>query len=184
MYPTKMEANGNIYPINTDYRVALTCFKALYDTEITDLERFYAIETLLLGENVNPLDEHILKGKIKQYLSCGKDDTEEISEDEIDYDYIQDEKLTKTSIRQCYHLNLNDIPYMHWYEYNELISGLTSESIVNKVRDLRNYDTSDIKDEKEKARIINAQQRVAIKRELPKTDREKEIDKIWDDILG
>ena len=52
MYPTKMEANGHIYPINTDYKVGLACFKALNDTEITDTERFYAIETLLLGENV------------------------------------------------------------------------------------------------------------------------------------
>ena len=35
MYPTKMEANGHIYPINTDYRVALACFRALDDDEIT-----------------------------------------------------------------------------------------------------------------------------------------------------
>ena len=64
MYPTKMEANGHIYPINTDYRVALACFRAINDAEISNLERFYAVETLLLGTEVLEQDELILKEKI------------------------------------------------------------------------------------------------------------------------
>ena len=104
MYPTKMEANGRIYPINTDYKVGLACFRALYDEEITDLQRFYAIETLLLGENVDERDEMILKDKIIRYLKCGNE--EDISNDEIDFDYLQDERIVRTSIRQCYHIDL------------------------------------------------------------------------------
>ena len=65
MYPTKMEANGHIYKINTDYRIALACFKAIYDPEINDVERFYAVETLLLGENVLEEDEKILQNNIR-----------------------------------------------------------------------------------------------------------------------
>ena len=86
MYPTKMEANGHIYPINTDYRVALACFRALDDDEITDLERFYAVETLLLGSDVLEEDEMILKDKIALYLKCERED--ETSDDEIDFDYF------------------------------------------------------------------------------------------------
>lgn len=182
MYPTKMEANGHIYDINTDYRIALACFKAINDIEINDIERFYAIETMLLGNNVLEEDEQILHDKIAKYLRCGKD--ENVSEEERDFDYLQDEEATRTSIRQSYHINLNEISYMHWYEYNELISGLTSESLLNKIRDLRSYDLSEISDEKRKQKIIEAKQRVALKEEHIKTKEEKEIDEFWNKIVG
>ena len=103
---------------------------------------------------------------------------------EIDFDYIQDEQITRTSIRQCYQLNLNEIDYLHWYEYNELISGLTTESLLNKVRDIRTYDLSDVTDEKQRAKIMEAKERVALKDNRPKTEEEKELDKFWDKITG
>lgn len=182
MYPTQMEANGHIYDINTDYRIALACFKAINDTEINDIERFYAIETMLLGNNVLEEDEQILHDKIAKYLRCGKD--ENVSEEERDFDYLQDEEATRTSIRQSYHINLNEISYIHWYEYNELISGLTSESLLNKIRNLRSYDLSEVTDEKRKQKIIEAQNRVALKETHIKTEEEKEIDEFWNKIVG
>lgn len=183
MYPTKMEANGHIYPINTDYRVALACFKALNDIEITDLERFYAIETLLLGDNILQQDEPILKEKIELYLRCGKE--KNISEEERDFDYLQDEIEVRTSIRQCYNnLDINKLDYLHWYEYNELISGLTSESLINRIRDLRNFDANEITNEKKKNKIIEAQKKIAIKEIHIKTKEEEEIDEFWNKIIG
>lgn len=172
MYPTKMEANGRIYPINTDYKVALACFKALEDTEINDIERFYAIETLLLGDNVLEEDEAILKPKIELYLRHGEAENTNIQE--IDMDYLQDEVVSRVSIRQCYHISLNEIPYMHWYEYNELLSGLTNESILNRIRELRSYDVSKIEDAKEKRKLIEAKKQVALKKNYKKKQPTKE----------
>ena len=182
MYPTKMEANGHIYNINTDFRIALACFKAIEDVEINDVERFYAIETMLLGENVLEEDELILYDKIAKYLRCGEE--QNISEEERDFDYLQDEDITRTSIRQCYKINLNETSYMHWYEYNELIKGLTDESLLNKIRDLRNYDLSEITDEKQKQKISEMQRKVALKDIHIKTKEEKEIDDFWENIIG
>lgn len=182
MYPTKIEVNEHIYNLNTDYRIALACLKAINDKKITDLERLYAIEGLLIDDDIYPEDEEILKEKIAIYLRCGN--TENVSEDEIDMDYFQDEVRIKTSIRQCYHLNLNEINYLHWWEYNELISGLTNESILSKTRELRKYDLSQIKDPKEKERIRKAQEYVALKedeRELTKKEEES-IKQFYKDI--
>lgn len=183
MYPTQMEANGHIYNINTDYRIALACFKAINDTEISNLERFYAIETLLLGDNVLEQDEPILEKKISLYLRCGKE--ENVNEDERDFDYLQDEVEVRTSIRQCYNnLDISKLDYLHWYEYNELISGLTNDSLINKIRELRSFDLSEISDEKRKQKIIEAQQRVALKEIHIKTKEEEEIDEFWNKITG
>lgn len=182
MYPKKIEANGNIYEINTDFRVALACFRAINDEEITELEKFYAVETLLLGANVDPKDSFILNQKIQTYLRCGQ--TENIEDNEINFDYIQDEEYVRTSIRQCYQINLNNIPYMHWYEYNELIAGLTEDTLLSKIREIRSYDLSEVKDENQRKKIIEAKEKFAIKRKTIKTEKEKEIDIFWDTILN
>lgn len=183
MYPTKMEANGHIYPINTNYKYALACLKAINDYSITNLERYYAVQTILLGENVLEEDQPILQEKIANYLRCGQ--TENTKSDEIDMDYFQDEVAIKTSIRQVYNgLNI-DKEDIHWYEYNELISGLTEESLLNRIRDLRSYDLSEEKDEKRRRKIAEAKRRVALVKNEPniKTERQKELDKYWDNII-
>lgn len=183
MYPTKMEANGHIYPINTDYRVALACFRAINDAEISNLERFYAVETLLLGTEVLEQDELILKEKIELYLRCGK--KENTTEEERDFDYLQDEIEVKTSIRQCYNnLDISKLDYLHWYEYNELISGLTEETCINRIRYVRNFDLNEINDEKQKNKMIEMKKSVALKETHIKTKEEEEIDKFWNKIIG
>ena len=176
-YPNKIEANGNIYQINTDYRVALSCFRAIYDDEINDTERALAVITLLLGKNVLPNDYEQCLEKCAVFLRCGKNQNDNI--EEADMDYLQDEERTKTSIRQCYHLNLNNVEHLHWYEYNELIEGLTEEALLNKIRELRTYDLSDEKDEKRKNRIEKAKQQVALHQKKQKLTEEqiKSIDK-------
>ena len=179
MYPTKMEANGHIYPINTDYRVALECIKVYKNNALSGVEKYFAIEYLLLGENVDINDCGILQHKIDTYLRCGKEKND--NESEITYDYIQDEVLTKTSIRQCYHINLNEME-MHWYEYNELIAGLTEETVINRYREIRGKNPADIKDEKARQQLIDIQNQIAIQEEHIKTKEEEELDKFWDSI--
>lgn len=172
MYPTKMEANGNIYNINTDFRVALACIKALNDEEISDLERFYAIETLLLGSNVKEEDELVLKEKIAIYLRCGEE--KNVADSEVDMDYLQDYDEITTSIRSCYYnLNVDKMDYLHWWEFNKLIKGLSTDCLLNRIRDIRNIDLRDIKDKKERERIIRAKKQVALKKQQPKQNEEE-----------
>lgn len=173
MYPTKIEANGHIYNINTDYRIALACLKAINDDEISDFQRYIAIETLLLGTDIIDSDREVLKQKIEIYLRCGE--SENTPDTEIDFDYFQDDRYIKTSIRQCYHgLNLNNIQYMHWWEYNDLISGLAPDSVLNRIRELRQYNENDIKDPNEREKIKKAKQHVALKRKKKKVELTEE----------
>lgn len=173
MYPTKMEANGHIYSINTDYRVALACFRALDDDEITDLERFYAIETLLLGSEVLEEDEKILKDKITTYLKCEREDVE--NDDEIDFDYLQDEARVKISIKQCYNnLDVDKMEYLHWYEYNELIEGLTEDSLIDRVRQMRTLDINQIEDAKKRRKALNIKQRLSLDKKVKMTKEQEQ----------
>ena len=172
MYPTKMEANGHIYNINTDYKIALACLRAIDDEEINDFERYIAIETLLLGKDVDNNDREILRDKIATYLRCGKENN--TPDNEIDFDYLQDEQDVRTSIRQAYNINLNNVEYLHWWEYNELISGLLPDSLINRIRETRGLNEQDYKDPKEKERIRKAKQQVALKKHKKQRDFTKE----------
>lgn len=172
IYPTKMEINGISYDINTDYRVALECFEAINDSELKDIERALAVVCLLLGNNVPLEDTKEAIEKCAIYLRCGKDKNP--SNKEIDMDYFQDESAIRTSIRQCYHINLNTEENMHWWEYNELIEGLTEETLLSKIREIRNYDLSKEKDPKIRKRIQDAKDFYALKKEeQPMTDEER-----------
>ena len=171
-YPTKMEINGKEYDIDTNYKTALACFKAINDSEIKDIERAIAVTTLLLGKDVPLEDTKEAIEKCGIYLRCGK--TKNVENKDVDVDYFQDESAIRTSIRQCYHENLNEKPYVHWWEYNELIEGLTEDTLLSKIREIRNFDLSKEKDPKARQKIQEAKEFYAIKKEeKPMTEEER-----------
>ena len=169
-YPTKIEVNGKIYDIDTNYKTALACYKAINDGSLTDLERAITVVALLLGNDVPLEDTQEAIQKCGIYLRCGKE--KNVESNEIDMDYFQDERAIKTSIRQCYHENPNEKDY-HWWEYNELIEGLTEETLLSKIRSIRNYDLSQEKDPKIREKMRKAQEFYALeKQETPLTDEQ------------
>lgn len=172
MYPTKIEVNGRIYKINTDYKVALACFRAIEDNEISETERALAVITLLLGKDVKEEDYVKCLEKCAIYLRCGKEENDDIGE--ADMDYIIDEVYIRTSIRQCYHIDLNKEKNIHWWEYNELIEGLTEETILNQRRELRNFDETKVEDIKERNKIRKAKNKISLKKKnKPKANKEQ-----------
>ncbi len=183
-YPTKIEANGHIYNINTNYRVALNCLKAINDNEINDMERAIAIITLLLGKNVDENDYPICLEKCSKYLRCGRDDN--INNDEIDMDYFEDDSYIKTSIRQCFQINLNEVEYLHWWEFNELIEGLTEDTVLSRIREIRNLNEREIKNDKERQKIVEIKERFSLKKNkdiILTKEQEESMNKL-DEIIG
>lgn len=181
IYPQEMIVNGHIYKIDTNYQTALACYRAINDKDISDTERALAIITLLLGKDVPVEDWVECAKKCAIYLRCGKEDNDNV--EEADMDYFQDESVIRTSIRQCYHINLNVEKDIHWWEYNELIEGLTEETELSKIREIRNYDLSKEKDPKIRERIQKAKDKYKLRRDVKEktltTEQEKNIDNFY-----
>lgn len=176
-YPKYVEVEGKRYAINTDFRYALKCNQIAEDETISDYERALAIIYTLFGDeglyNTNH-HEKLLK-MAKKYLSCGKE--VEQTNDKPDMDYIEDYPYIKTSFRSDYGINL-DNEKMHWWEFFELMNGLSNSEmgnccILNRIRNLRNYDTKDIKDSKERRKIEEAKKQVALKQHKKKPTEEQ-----------
>lgn len=171
MYPTKANINGKIYQINTDYRVALKCLEIINDKSISDMERTYAVIYKLFG--IIPEDEDIgqFVKKVTLYLGCGETQEEHQSK-KRDIDLTYDMQYIIPSFRSDYGLDIVNSK-MHWYEFNNLISGFTDQTIMSRVREIRNFDLSEVKDPKTRKKILQAQEGVALP-ELEEISKEQQ----------
>lgn len=168
-YPEYAKVGDKLYKINTDFRVAIECNRIAEDSTIGDYERVLGIIYTLFGEEgINsPEYYECLLERAKTYLLCGKEYDEELNE-EPDMDFIEDMDYIEASFMSDYHIDLSN-ETMHWWKFHKLINGLSNSEmgnccVLNRVRNLRNYDMKDIKDKKERDKILKAKKMVALKK--------------------
>ena len=189
-YPSKVKIEDREYEINTDFRVAIECNQIALDDKISDFERALAIIYKLYGEkglNANS-DLNRLLELGQKYLSCGKE-VENNENEEPDMDFVQDMDYIEASFMSDYNIDLSNTE-MHWYKFYNLINGLSNSEmgsccVLNRVRNLRTYDTSQIKDAKERSKIEKAKEQVALKKkEKPLTDKQRESIERFNKLAG
>jgi len=166
-YPEFICINGEDYAINTDFRYALACFACINDSELSEYERAYGVLGILYQDEPEDTKE-ALRLAIK-FLRCGKD--EEALSRRADMDFEYDMHYIRSSFRSDYGIDLKG-GQMHWYEFCELLQGLTDECILNRVRDIRNYDLSTVKDAKLRQKIVQAQRELKLPARFTKEEED------------
>ena len=168
-YPEYAKIGNKKYKINTDFRIAIKCNEIAEDNTINDYKRALGIICLLYGKEVIGDRENYqrLLEIAKKYLACGKEVS--TNNEKADMDFIEDEEYIKSSFKYDYKYDPYKMEYLHWYEfYNDLCNLSNSElgdcCVLNRVRNLRNFDLRDIKDSKERAKIKKAKEQVALKK--------------------
>ena len=183
--PEYIKVGNKKYKINTDFRTAIECNIIATDNTIGDYERALAIIYKLFGdEGLNDKQNYEQLLKLAQkYLSCGKD--LENTNEKPDMDYVQDYDYIKTSFRSDYGINL-DKENMHWWEFFNLLNGLSNNEmgnccILNRIRNLRNFNTSEIKDIRERNKIEKAKREVALKQKeiILNEKQQKSVDEFY-----
>lgn len=184
MYPQYIEVEGKLYKINTDFKTAIKCNQIAEDTTIGDLERSLGIICTLFGSEA--LDDGKTNSELyeklinlaKKYLACGEEKCEE-SNKQPDMDFDEDYSYIATSFMSDYGIDLDNCE-MHWWKFMDLMNGLSNSEfgnccILNRIRDLRNFDEREIKDTKERQKIIKAKKQVELKKyKKPKKEPTKE----------
>lgn len=189
--PEYIRVGNKEYKINTDFRVAIECNEIAENKNIGDYERALAIIYKLYGsEALNDFNNHqkILE-LTKKYLACGQELKE--THEQPDMDYVEDMDYIEASFMSDYNIDLSNTN-MDWYKFNKLINGLSNSEmgnccVLNRVRNLRNFNVSEIKDQKERQKIIKAKQQVALKKNKVKkqaTEKQKESAKKFIEALG
>lgn len=163
--PSYTKIDGEVYEINTDFRVGIECNKVAQDTSVGDYERALAIIYLLFGEkglNATTIQDKLLSIGLK-YLSLGK--KENVLKSKIrryELDINKCEGIIRSSFKFDYGFDPYEMDYLHWYDfYNDLENLSTSEfgncCILNRIVDILEKDPKEIKDKKTRDNLVEAQ---------------------------
>jgi hypothetical protein len=171
-YPTAIEVDGKTYEINTGYEHALACYACIDDPDIDSTERALGVLGILYKEQ--PRNTKQALAMALKYLQLGREQRPRDEEDAIrDLDFAKDMHYIRSSFRSDYGIDLNERPGMHWWEFYELLQGLTDACVLNRIRDLRNYDISQVKDPRQRLKIKRAKDDVALTPEMDEEDAQK-----------
>lgn len=187
MYPQYVEIENKRYKINTDFRVALECNRIAEDNTIGDLERALAIIYMLFGEEgINTPDHYEKLLELGQkYLLCGENIDEfsrQRKDNTNDLDFNKCEGLIKSSFKYDYQYDPYSKDYLHWYEFNNDLMNLSASEmgtccVLNRVVDILNRKTKDIKDKKQKDNLVKTQnelrKKYCIKHKRKATDEQR-----------
>ena len=181
------------YKINTDFRVAIECNNIAQDDNISDIERPLAIIYKLFGDEGlnNPQDWNKLLELGIKYLSFGKDNNCVDNDIEPDMDFNEDMDYIEASFMSDYGIDLVN-EKMHYYKFYNLLEGLSNSEmgnccVLNRVRNLRTFDLSQIKDSKEREKMAKVQEMVSLKKnkhEVELTKEQEESMRKLDEIIG
>ena len=168
----KLQIEDTIYEANTDFRIAIRCNEIATDKTIGDFERVLGIICTIFGAEAinNPSHyERLMKWA----------------------DYVEDMEYIEASFMSDYGIDLENTE-MEWQKFNKLINGLSNSElgnccVLNRIRNLRNFDVSQIKDSKERQKIAKAKEQVALKKykkENHLTKEQEESMERLNEILG
>lgn len=182
MYPEYAEINGKMYKIDTDYRTALKCFDVINNKKITDFERAIAV-IYLLFDFVPEKDINLFLEKAKIFLEHNKNNKSK-KERKKDLDLKQDISYINASFMSTYHKDITK-EKMHFWEFIDLIEGLTDDCVLSRIRDIRNCDLKEIKDEKKRKEIKEAKEFFKLEEEKkePTLKQKESMNKLYK-IIG
>lgn len=195
--PEFVKVDDELYKINTDFRVAIECHKIALNKKIGDVERSMAVIYKLFGEK--GLDcarmDKLLELGLK-YISI-LNDFENASKDDLESRFQMDiskcKGLISSSFKFDYGYDPYELPYLHWYDfYNDLSNLSTSEfgncCILNRIISILNQESKKIKDSKERQKLQDAQKMLRAKycvsngKEMTK-EQEESAEKFYE-LLG
>ena len=191
--PEYVKVGDKKYKINTDFRVAIECNNIAQDDSIGNVERAVAIIYKLFGDEGldNSQDWNKLLELAIKYLTLNKDTSSIDKDTEIDMDFNEDMDYIEASFMSDYGIDLTT-EKMHFWKFYTLLEGLSNSElgnccVLNRVRNLRTFDLSQIKDSKERERLAKAKEMVSLKNykhEVELTEQQKESMRKLDEIIG
>lgn len=170
-YPCSVCIDGEFIPIITDFREVIRLMDMLKDSKIVPREKVQFI-LQYFGKHPSNLEKAISAYtdfiSMKEMDKTVNDDSEGIEvapksktlfSFELDYPYIF------SAFLRDYQINLQTIPYMHWWEFRLLFDGLSEDTEIKQRIMYRSINLNEIKDDQERRRIAKIQRMIMLPEE-------------------
>ena len=186
-YPEAVDVAGRRYPVLTDFRDWVMFSDLLKDPEITNRERlrtmlkYYRADIPLSGGDavIGLCSFFLMKSmeEAKRILlpdSTGQEPVRRRKAPVMDY-HIDADCIT-AGFLQAYGIDL-ETDALHWWKFQDLLWNLPQESEFRRRIRYRSMNPMEIKDQKERSRIIRIQSELAIPTNLPTVEEIGEL--LW-----
>lgn len=148
--PVTVQIGEEFYAINSDFRVTIAFEILMQDPDIEDAQK--AKKALELYYPIIPHDLDAAVDQIMWFYQGGKkyrqeqarrsgaldpDDTQRIYSFEHDDDYIYAAFLSQ------YHIDLQKVPYMHWWKFRAMFHSLRSDMKISEIMGYRSMEINE-----------------------------------------
>lgn len=150
--PESVTINDRQVPIRTDFRVSILFEQLMLDRTVPDEQKLPLALNLYYPDC--PPD---LSAAVKQMLwfyRCGKPKDKSLDSDNSGrkiYDYDYDDGYIFAAFLADYGIDLEAVPYLHWWKYKALFDSLRVENKFCRILSYRAADTSEMKGEQRRA---------------------------------
>lgn len=167
--PDFVNVGGQEIEIITDFREVIKFIDILKSEELTAEEKAVLSFQYFKQEPADPASALLSYWdfvKMKDVFEQCKEEPEEnevgevtprtLFSFEVDYPYIY------AAFLRDYGIDLQKVPYMHWWNFRMLFDGLAEDNEIKKRIMYRSVDLSKIKDKEERRRIERIQRSIAL----------------------
>lgn len=138
-FPAAVRIDGEIYPINTDFRVGIRIMTAFEDTQLTNFEK-QAVMCGLLFQKMPP-DFWRACEAARKFLDCGEEpqskDEDEQPEAKRVYSFTKDAKFIYSAILQSHNVDLQAEKNLHWWKFCAMFNDLRDDCAFQNIVSLR-----------------------------------------------
>ena len=136
--PTEVLISGKATPIEADYRASIRFEMLMQDEAVGDDERVLRGLYLYYNRIPEPIDQAV--DQMLWFYRCGREDEEGTGNSKARgpiYSYDYDDQYIYAAFRDQYRINLQETPFLHWWEFRALFAGLKNDNEIIKIMGYR-----------------------------------------------
>lgn len=184
--PTSLLIDGYEYPVNSDFRTMIQFEVMMFDEDLSDKERITQALELFYRECPHDIAQAI--DRLLWFYRCGKDEesnakTSGGGSGERIYSFTHDDAYIFSAFLNQYAINLQEIEYLHWWQFRAMFKSLNDSQEFVKIMRFRAMDLSKITDKEQKAYYKKMKEIYKIQNSHQERDK-KELDELTNALLN
>lgn len=134
--PKSVNIDSAEVPINSDFRVSVLFEQMMFDDDFPEYLKTANALQLFYPEIPQNTDEAMKQ--LVWFYSCGKERGKGSGgESSRCYDFEYDDDYIFAAFMQQYHIDLESIPYLHWWKFRALFRSLSEDCEIVKIMGYR-----------------------------------------------
>lgn len=175
-FPNTVCVNGKGYEVETDFREWIRFTKLVEDEDVPWQIKCRLLLQWYIDGIPDDLEEAIeALGDFLTMRQDGEESDEPMLPPKQVYSFDEDMVWIYSAFREAYGIDLQSVPYMHWWEFQTLFIGIPDNTEIKQRILYRNTDLRDIKDKDERKRVKKIQEAVALKKKKRRKMTDYEI---------